>query len=76
MRGDYSCIRCVTTWGAVLSVESISGNSICVSDPNARDAGMYIWADEIQTMWKILLHADYPHPHYTNKDWAKIKQHF
>ncbi len=76
MKGDYSCIRCVTTWGAVLSVESISGDSICVSDPNARDAGMYIGASDIQTMWKILLYADFFHPQYTNKEGAKIKQHF
>jgi hypothetical protein len=72
----YSCIRCVTIWGAVLSVERISGNSICVSDPNAVDAGMYIGARDIQTMWKIRLYADCSHPQYTNKEWAKIEQYF
>jgi len=72
MRGSYSCIRCVTNWGAVLSVDSISGNSISVSNPDCTDAGMYIGADEIQTMWKISLYADFQHPQYSNNEWAKI----
>lgn len=76
MKGDYSCIRCVTTWGAILSVESVSDTIVRVSDPDAVDSGMYIGAEDIQTMWKILLYADCSHPQYTNKEWAKIKHHF
>lgn len=76
MRGDYSCIRCVTNWGAVLNVKQISGNSLWVSDPNAVDAGMFIGMNDIQTMWKILLYSDCSHPQYSNKEWAKLKQYF
>lgn len=76
MKGYYSCIRCVTVWGAVLSVESISENSIRVSDPNAVDVGMYIGGRDIQTMWRIRLYSDCSHPQYTNKEWAKLEQYF
>jgi len=72
MRGSYSCIRCVTNWGAILSVEHISGNLVCVSDPTCIDAGMWIGDDEIQTIWKISLYSDFSHPQYPNKEWAKI----
>jgi hypothetical protein len=76
MSGDYSCIRCVTTWGAVLSVKAISRTVVRVSDPNAVDSGMFIGIDDIQTMWKVLLYSDCSHPQYSNKEWAKLKQHF
>ena len=72
MKGDYSCIRCVTNWDAVLNVVSVAGDSICVSDPDCVDAGMYIGAGDIQTMWKISLYSDFSHPQYSNSEWAKI----
>ena len=76
MSNYYSCIRCVTTWGAVLTVVSISDYLIGVTDHNAIDAGMYIGVDDVETMWKIRLYADCSHPQYTNKEWAKIEQYF
>lgn len=72
----YSCIMCTTIWDAVLKVNNIKDDSICISDPNARDAGMYIEANEIKCLWKITLYSDCPHPQYSNKEWAKIRQYF
>jgi len=76
MIGDYSCIRCITNWGAILNVKGMSGNSVWVSDPNAVDAGQCIGADEIQTMWKISLYKDFPHGQHSNEYWAKNSQYY
>ena len=76
MIGEYSRILCVTNWGAVLNVKGIRGNLVWVSDPDAVDAGMDIGVNDIQTIWKICLFKDFPHPQYSNKEWAQLKQYF
>jgi|HubBroStandDraft_4_1064222.scaffolds.fasta_scaffold414289_2 hypothetical protein len=76
MIGDYSCIMCVTTWGAVLAVNHINSNLVNVYAPNTIDSGQIIRSDEIVSMWKILLYSDCFHPQYPAKEWAKLKQIF
>lgn len=76
MIGGYSCVRCVTTWGAILNVLSIGKVLVSVSDPDAVDAGQYIGVDDIQTIWKISMYKDFSHPQFSNKDWARFHQYF
>lgn len=72
----YSCIMCITNWGAILKVGHISGRQIAVSDPDCRDAGMVIFDDEIRCMWKIVLLEPHKQGYWTPREWSKIKQIF
>lgn len=76
MIGDYSCMRCVTIWGSILDVLHIKGDLVTVCGPNTVDAGQDIGTRDIQTMWKISLYKDFPHPQHGNEYWAKNWQYF
>jgi hypothetical protein len=67
---------CTTNWGEILKVDHISGRQISVSDPNAIDAGMIIFDDEIKCLWKVVLLDSRHPPMYTDMEWAKLKSVF